>query len=278
MLGHVRTLSDDSMEGRRAGSAGGQAAIGYLVQQMYDNGITPACGIDLQQAFSFGAEPIVNGVNLIGSVPGTSESALTIVVSAHFDHLGTRAGAVFNGADDNASGTAVMLEMGRYFSQNPPRHTIIFAGFDAEELGLQGARAFVDSRCRSNYDVALNINLDMVSRSEAGELYASGPLHYPELRPIIEQVPQKEGFQLLFGHDEPGTGSDDWTFSSDHAPFHQAGIPYIYFGVEDHPGYHNPDDTFDAITPEFFYQAGEFVLEVTKQMDASLEVLYSNYE
>ncbi len=274
LLEHVKILASDDFQGRRTGSDGGAMAADYVRNQMALIGLKAACGEDLTWPFAFESgrdQQQMMGNNVIGLIAGSTESTRMIVVSAHFDHLGVRGEEIFNGADDNASGTAAMLEIARYFSHNPPRHSIIFAGFDAEEMGLQGARAFVESPCFAELDVSLEINMDMISRSDRSELYASGPLHYPALRTVIEGVSRPEEFNLLFGHDEPGSGHDDWTFASDHGPFHQVGVPFIYFGVEDHLGYHNPSDDFEDITGDFFHNAAEFVLNTVVAFDTTLD-------
>jgi len=276
LLRHVEVLASDEFQGRRAGSEGGLMAARYVEEAMSGMDLAPACGGNSVQEFSFtprrASEPVA-ARNVIVRIPGTSDSKRIVVVTAHFDHLGEGNGQIYNGADDNASGTAALLEIARYFSTHSPNHTLIFAALDAEESGLQGARAFVDSECFSDYDVVLNINMDMISRSAVDELYVSGTLHYPFLKPVLEGVEHPDNLKILFGHDQPGTGSDDWTNSSDHAPFHQAGIPFLYFGVEDHPGYHRPNDVFEDIFPVFFHTASEYVLEVIRETDLLLDDL-----
>jgi len=272
LLSHVETLASDAYMGRRAGTDGGRMALQYVESQMADMHLQPACGDNLRQPFSFEARSgPVDATNLIAVIPGTSGSTGTIVLSAHFDHLGQRGTDVFNGADDNASGTATLLEVARVLKEAPLEHNLVLAAVDAEEMGLRGARYFVASDCFDRWDVGLNINLDMVSRSDAGELYASGTRHYPFLRPVLESVESPEGLTLMFGHDEPGTGSDDWTNASDHAPFHAEGVPFVYFGVEDHAGYHNPADDFSDITPEFFVSAAGYILDAVRSMDAAMD-------
>ena len=295
LLSHVQTLSSDAFMGRRAGTDGCRMAVDYVETQMEAMGLTPACGEDLRQSFFFdGRDGAVDATNLIALIPGTSRSIRTgdaaagtgdaaagtgdattgtgaIVLSAHFDHLGQRGTEVFNGADDNASGTAALLEVARALKDAPLEHDLILASLDAEEMGLRGARHFVASDCLGALDVRLNINLDMVSRSQAGELYAAGTHHYPFLRPVLESVVTTDDLTLLFGHDEPSTGSDDWTNASDHAPFHAEGIPFVYFGVEDHAGYHNATDDYDDITPEFFVSSAGFILEGTRALDGALD-------
>src|SRR5690606_23660134 len=125
-------------------------------------------------------------------------------------------------------------------------HTIVFAALDAEEDGLRGARAFVADPPLDLAAIAVVINMDMVSRSESNELYVAGTSHYPQLGEFVDSVAAITSINLLKGHDTPvPTPRDDWTNQSDHGAFHAAGVPFLYFGVEDHPGYHQPRDTAD---------------------------------
>ena len=196
-------------------------------------------------------------------IEGNSDSV--IVISAHYDHLGVRDSLIFNGADDNASGTSGLLAMADYFTREKPNHTLVFAAFDAEEGGLNGARAFVQDSVFLE-KVVLNINMDMIAQNDKNELYAVGTYHYPELKPVLETIETGE-ISLLFGHDRPEDGNQDWTFASDHGPFHRAGIPFIYFGVEDHEHYHRPTDTFETIPQEFYKQSVQVILNAVLALD-----------
>ena len=246
MFADVAFLAHDSLQGRATGTVGNRQAREYIVGAFGDIGLEAFDG-GYTKPFTFerGGNTI-EGANVVGYVPGTAAGDTYIVVTAHYDHLGVRDGEVFNGADDNASGTAGLLAIARFLVANPPRHSVILAALDAEERGLRGARAFVEDPPVPLAGVVLNINLDMVSRSE-GVLYAAGTHHYPYLRPYLESVPLEPGVVLAFGHDSPDLPSgDDWTNSSDHGPFHAAGIPFVYFGVEDHPDYHRSTDDFET--------------------------------
>lgn len=269
LLADVAILAHDSMEGRRAGSEGIQRARRYLVAELAARGIAPMDG-RFERSFRFptgGGE--VEAVNLLGVVRGTEHPDEFIVVTAHYDHLGIREGEIFNGADDNASGTAALLALAARFAAEPPRHSFLFALLDAEEMGLRGAREFIADPPTPLATVLLNVNLDMVSRSELGELYAAGTHHYPFLVPLVADVAGASGARVLLGHDTPDLPSgDDWTLASDHGPFHEAGIPFLYFGVEDHAGYHAPSDDFEGITPAFFVQAVETILDFVRLADA----------
>ncbi len=258
LLRDLSVLAHDSMEGRRTGTEGSERARRFLLEAFPEAGLTPLQG-GWTREFEFtprGGGDALTGVNVLGVVEGTEHPDRFIVVTAHYDHLGVRNGEIYNGADDNASGTAALLALARVFREAPPRHSLLFIAFDAEEMGLQGARAFIADPAIPSESIVMNVNLDMVSRSEVGELYAVGTYHYPALVPLVEEVADDAPVTLLMGHDSPDLPpGDDWTMASDHGPFHQAGIPFIYFGVEDHPGYHQPTDVFEDITPEFYVDA-----------------------
>ena len=268
LVRHVGVLSADSMVGRGTDSEGAAKARRYIVPFFRDAGLQ-MFGSSYQHPFTYGAqtEPTL-GVNVVGWLPGTELPSRAIVISAHYDHLGSRNGRIYNGADDNASGTAALLEIARHFSRHPPRHTLIFVAFDAEEVGLRGARAFVATPPVPRDSIALVINMDMVSRNAAGELYAAGAYHTPALEPILQRVAAVAPVTLKLGHDRPGLPPGaDWTQSSDHGPFHGAGIPFVYFGVEDHPDYHQPTDDFERIEPAFFVRAARTVLSAAIALD-----------
>lgn len=264
LLRTLSVLAHDSMEGRRTGTPGNERARGFLLLRFDQLRLEPV-GLTRSQEFEFTDRrdgEAYEGLNIMGMVPGTRHPERYIVVTAHYDHLGVRNGEIFNGADDNASGTAALLALADYFRANRPAHSIVLAALDAEEMGLEGARAFVEQPPVPLDRIVMNVNLDMVSRSEVGELYAAGTYHYPFLRPLVEEVAADAPVSLLGGHDSPDLPpGDDWTTASDHGPFHERGVPFIYFGVEDHGGYHNPTDTFENITPEFYVAAVETILD-----------------
>jgi Zn-dependent M28 family amino/carboxypeptidase len=212
------------------------------------------------------------GANVLGMCLGTDQKLPYFVVSAHYDHLGVRNGQVYPGADDDASGVAVLLEIAAYCQKSPFRHSIVFAAFDAEEAGLQGAKAFLVKPPVPQERIGLNVNLDMVSRNDKREIFISGTYHYPVLKPILEPVARRAPITVLFGHDKPvaiAGGVEDWTSQSDHGPFHAAKIPFVYFGVEDHADYHQPTDTADKINRGFFVDVAEMILDAVIALDAA---------
>jgi Zn-dependent M28 family amino/carboxypeptidase len=275
LLEDVRALSDDSMEGRLSGTQGGAKARAYVTRRFAEAGLKPF-GPSYEQPVELDAragEKAMTGGNVVGYVRGKKHPERFLVVTAHYDHLGVKDGQIYNGADDNASGVAALLALAAHFSRQPPDNTIIFAALDNEEGGGAGARTLVKSLLDAKRDVALNVNLDMVSHSERGELYAVGTYHYPSLKPLLERVAARATVKLLLGHDRPEQKSDDWTKQSDHYAFHREQIPFVYFGVEDHKDYHKPSDDFETITQVFFVRATETILEVVKTLDANLSTV-----
>ncbi|HEU4850682.1 MAG TPA: M20/M25/M40 family metallo-hydrolase [Telluria sp.] len=277
LLDDVRTLSSPVYEGRRTGTPGNQKAQAYLEQRMRTIGLDPL-GKTFAQQFSFSRPEGKDGqnvkhyagaVNLAGMVRGTTSPDRYIVMSAHYDHLGVRGGKTYPGADDNASGVAVVLAAARWFKANPPAHTMVFVLFDGEEMGLQGAKHFVKTMALPKDKVVANMNFDMVGRNDKGEINVAGTSYTPALRAVVEQAARRSGLKVGFGHDQPKalTRIDDWTQSSDHGAFHDAGIPFLYFGVEDHADYHGPGDTFENLTPEFFARAAAFAVDAAATLD-----------
>ncbi|MEZ5286604.1 MAG: M28 family peptidase [Vicinamibacterales bacterium] len=278
LMDTVRELTSEPYAGRRVGTPGGIRARDWIRARYRTIGLEPV-GDGFDQPFTFtpgkggaqgGGGERVQGANLIGRCAGTDPSRPAIVVSAHYDHLGVREGRTYPGADDNASGVAVLLELAAICTANPFRHDLLFVAFDAEEGGLNGARAFMAAPPLPKARLALDVNLDMVARGDKGELYVAGLHHTPALRAILSPVAERAPIAVRFGHDLPGSGHDDWTDQSDHGVFHAAGIPFVYFGVEDHPDYHKPTDTADRIDPVFFAKAATVILDALRALDQHL--------
>jgi len=270
----VRVLSDDAMEGRRAGTPGGTRARAYVVRRFSEAGLKPFVGASYEQAVELGGSgKELRGGNVVGYVRGAKHPERFVVVTAHYDHLGVRGGQVYNGADDNASGVAALLAMAAHFSRRQPDNSLVFAALDNEEGGGAGARTLVKSLLEAKRSVSLNVNLDMVSHSERGELYASGTYHHPSLKPLVERVAARARVKLLLGHDRPEPRGEDWTMQSDHQAFHREKIPFVYFGVEDHKDYHRPSDDFATITREFFVRATETILDAVETFDENLPAI-----
>jgi hypothetical protein len=268
----LEALSTDEMQGRKVGTPENALARAMIIERYKALGIQPD-GPSYERPFTYGkiADPgsEKSGINIVGYLPGTENRDLTMIITAHYDHVGVIDGEIYNGADDNASGVVGLLAAAEYFSQNPPKHDVAFVAFDAEEDRLGGAIAFVAKPPLSLDQVALNLNFDMISRGDNGILWASGTHHWPEMKPLVASVAAEAPVEIKMGFDE-GDGREDWTLLSDHAAFFRAGVPHLYMGVEDHPDYHKPTDDFERVDQEWFLKSVETTVMMASMLDENL--------
>ena len=274
LMQDVQALAAPEMEGRLTGTAGSRRAQAFIRERFTEIGLQPLKE-SFEQKFSFtrtrgqATQEFPDATNLIGLAAGRDRDQF-VLVTAHYDHLGVRDGQTFHGADDNASGVAAMLAIAAWAVRNQPRRSVLFVAFDAEEHGLQGARHFVAHPPVELKRVTAVVNLDMVGRGDKNVLFVAGTHHHPQLKGTASDAiaaAAVPGLTVTFGHDRPGVaGVDDWTHSSDHGPFHDAGVPFLYFGVEDHADYHKPTDTADKIPHAFHAAATGVVLETVKRL------------
>jgi len=268
LLKHVKSLSSDAFEGRRTGTKGATKARKYIVNQFHSLKVEPL-DKTFEQSFSFiEKRKAFEAINILGLIKGTEVSKKYIVISAHYDHEGIKYGKVYNGADDNASGISALFAFAEYFKKFPPKHSVILAAFDGEELGLQGSKYYVNNSIIPSKDIIVNLNMDMISRSAKKELYVVGTSENKKLNYLITNSKHSSEIKLVRGHDGYD-GLDNWIYSSDHANFHKIGIPFLYFGVEDHKDYHEPSDDYKNIHPEFYTEAVNTIISVFQKIDGS---------
>jgi hypothetical protein len=270
LLLDLKTLSADDMEGRAPGTPGGDKARAYILDRFRALGLDPGT-----QEFTFssrrgGAPAEVKGLNILAGVKGTRTPGRYIVITAHYDHVGVRNGTVFNGADDNASGTAALFALAKYFSAKKPANSLMFLALDAEESGLRGARAFVADPPAPLESLVINLNMDMIGRDPSDLLYVVGTRQQPFLKPFIERIAAKAPVKLVMGHDDP-TQKEDWTSQSDHKAFCDAKIPCLYFGVEDFDQHHRATDDYETMTHAFYVRAVETMVRAIEEFDARLD-------
>lgn len=282
LIQDLRVLSADDMQGRLVDTPGGAKARAYVIDRFKASHVQPF-GASYEEPFTFtrgagrgraGAAPATppadtHGVNVVGRIEGTSSDPRVIVVSAHYDHIGMRNGVVYNGADDNASGAAALFSVASYFAAHRPAHTMIFCAFDGEEEGLRGGRAFAKSPPVDAKSIGIDLNMDMIGRDPSDKLFVVGIYRQPNLRPMVEAIAAKAPVKLLIGHDTPGE-KEDWTNESDHYAFMEAGIPALYFGVEDFDQHHQATDKFETMTFDFYIRAVETMVQATQYFDAHL--------
>ena len=277
LLEDVRILSADDMQGRDTGAEGGAKARAYIVGRLEALGVAaPAMGREQpweMQGRTREGPKTFNGVNVLGLIPGRRVADRYIVVTAHYDHVGVSEGQIYNGADDNASGVATMLALAADLKRQAPDHSVLIVALDGEERGLLGARHFVEAPPVPLASMAMNLNFDMTARAETdGRLWVTGTYQHPNFRPLLETIPANGAVALAFGKDTPqDTGDDNWVNSSDHAAFHRAQVPFLYFGVNYHPDYHRPSDDFGTITPSVFISATELSIAGFRALDQGLD-------
>ncbi len=182
--------------------------------------------------------------NVIGFLQGSDPklSKEVVVVGAHYDHIGIKHGHIYPGADDNASGTAALLEIAEAFSDMPirPRRSILFIAFTAEELGLLGSEYYVNHPWVPLSRTVAMINLDMIGRNEENQVTVIGSNRSPELQAINEAANREIGLTLLYN-------GEKYFSRSDQANFARNGIPVIFYNTDTHEDYHQPTDTPEKI-------------------------------
>ncbi|MFK4057144.1 M28 family peptidase [Brevundimonas sp. NPDC046655] len=277
LMDDLRILSADDMQGRDTGSEGGARAREYIVARLEALGVQPSPMGRLQpwemQGRTREGVKTFNGTNIIGVIPGTRVSDKYIVVTAHYDHVGVNNGEIYNGADDNASGVATMLELAKRLKANPPEHSVLIVALDGEERSLLGAKHFVEAPPVPLSSISMNLNFDMTARADSdGKLWVTGTYQHPYFRPLLERIAPRGAVSLAFGKDTPeDKGADNWVEASDHAAFHRAGLPFLYFGVNYHPDYHRPSDDFEKVVPATFQSSTELAIEGFRALDQWLD-------
>lgn len=244
----LKYFSSDSCEGRAPGSAGHEKAVERILLRMRQAGLD-SFNSSLIQNFYIPKSRFdsIAGKNVIGWLKGTLYPDQYIVISAHYDHLGKRGKYIYYGASDNATGASCILAMAKYFKEHSYPYSLIFAEFDSEEMNLLGSLHFVNKPPVALNKIKLNFNIDMIARNDSNEIFACGIRQYPELKYLVTETEEKTNAKLLMGHDSGVNPDQNWLYSSDHGSFYTKKIPFIYLGVEDHPDYHKPTDTWDRI-------------------------------
>jgi hypothetical protein len=200
-----------------------------------------ATGVTVRLAISL--EPAERRAdNVIGILPGTDPALAeeSVVIGAHYDHLGRIGGAVFHGADDNASGTSVVLGLARAFAAvgGAPR-TLVFVLFAGEEMGLIGSDHYVRHPVRPLERMAAMVNFDMVGRLREGRVTVAGVESGGALRAVVTAAAADEPLAIAY-HESPFAPSDQ-------VRFYAAGVPVLFFTTGRHPDYHQPTDTADRL-------------------------------
>jgi hypothetical protein len=209
--------------------------------------------------------------NVIGKLPGTDPvlKEQAVIIGAHYDHLGRssegamdpeKEGQIHNGADDNASGTAGVLELAQYFATKPhrPRRSLIFMTFSGEELGLLGSSYYVNQPLFALDHTVAMINMDMIGRMRDSTLVVQGIGTSPYWQSLIERLNQSFNFKLTLKKDGPGP--------SDHSSFYQKNIPVLFFFTNEHEDYHRVTDDADKINAQGEARILSLVAQVVEEV------------
>jgi peptidase M28-like protein/PDZ domain-containing protein len=280
VLADVRYLAADAREGRGPGTKGLEQAARYVADAFRRARLNPAAGGSFFQPFTLPADaPVVLHTNLGGTkvenvvavLPGEDPSrrGQLVVVGAHYDHLGLggvgaldpdSTGRIHNGADDNASGTAALLEIARRLGRERPARTIVFIAFSGEEFGDLGSAYFVKHPLVGPIDsVYAMLNMDMVGRLRNERLLALGAATAQEFPALLDSL------NAATGHFDLRASGDGWG-PSDHASFFAVKRPVLHFFTDLHADYHRTTDDWDKINATGLARVAEFVTDVARAL------------
>ncbi len=283
---HVATLADPALRGRGGGTADEAAAADKMAAWFREAGLEPG-GADggWKQSFLIGGE--VKSQNVIGVVRGRDPRAGHVIIGAHYDHLGVdAAGAIYPGADDNASGAAALVAIGHALTRDGqrPTRTVIIVAFGAEEIGLLGSSYYAHNPVRPLGEAALMINLDMIGRAEFLSAQAYAPARMLVPRDGIGALTSVDGRDLAMlakraGELEarPVVAASDYgaleglirptiEYRGDHKSFADAGVRYLWLSTSMHDDYHLPSDTPDKVDPATVATVGRIVVRVVQTL------------
>jgi hypothetical protein len=263
---HLYIVADDNMEGRNTGEPGQKRAGEYLINEYKKNGISfPPGATDFYQKvpsefMKRGFAPKLNdSENIWTFIEGTEKPNEVLVISAHYDHVGMKNGEVFNGADDDGSGTVALLEIAQAFKKAKddgfgPKRSILFLHVTGEEHGLHGSRFYSENPLFPIENTIADINIDMIGRRDTlhpktnNYIYVIGSDRLSsELHTINEEVNAKyTQLELDYKYNDRKDPERIY-FRSDHYNFAKKGIPAIFFFNGIHADYHQSSDTPDKI-------------------------------
>jgi hypothetical protein len=271
LLDDIKFLSDDRLQGRVTGSAGADSSATYLARRFSEVGLQPAAG-GWFQSFTVGRDaPVarqaqaggVIGKNVIGILPGRDPVLRnqTVVLGAHYDHLGLggfgsldpdSTGKVHNGADDNASGVAALIQVAARLAVSPPARTVVFIAFSGEELGLLGSAHYVKNPIYPLATTLAMVNLDMVGRLRNGRLIVYGARSAREFPALLDSLNWYAGFDLKAQGDGYGP--------SDQSSFYAAKRPVLHLFTDLHEDYHRTTDDWQKINLDGLKRVSDFTL------------------
>lgn len=291
----IEFLASDELKGRAVGSEGAFLAAGFIASELNSVGVKPGYSGNWFQEYHFvpksAPHPMQSGDSLrlgLGMVKSIecnnvvgfidNKAKHTVIIGAHYDHLGmgdenslyTGNQAIHNGADDNASGVAGLITLGRWLAQRPAGtsgHNYCLVAFSGEEKGLVGSKKFVETMPFPKESVAFMLNMDMVGRlNEEGALALNGVGTSPLWSEVLD-VSNTDGLKLV--KSESGSGP------SDHTSFYLENIPVLHFFTGQHEDYHKPSDDADKINYSGMKKVLDFMMRIILAADKTSQPAFT---
>ena len=286
MQADVTFLADDKLEGRSTGTEGEKKASEYIINRFREIGLEPKGTEGYLQAFTFKPKTdphqevkytsdstgTITGHNVIAYLNNNAER--TVVVGAHYDHLGYgdegslyrgEEKAIHNGADDNASGVAVMLDLAGKLKKANTGNNYIFIAFSGEEMGLLGSNYFAKNPTLSVENLNYMVNMDMVGRLKADSTLA---VYGTGTSSVFKQVLESHNDKFKLIEEESGVGP------SDHTSFYLQDIPVLHFFTGQHEDYHKPSDDSDKLNYEGMSIISSYIFDVISDLDDNGELAF----
>ncbi len=288
----VYFLADNKLEGRQTGTEGEKKASEYIVKRFKEIGLEAKGTEGYLQSFSFkpktdphkevefttNADSTITGNNVIGFINNNAEK--TIVIGAHYDHLGYggegslyrgEEKAVHNGADDNASGVAVMLNLAERLkvkndnAEIKDKNNYLFMSFSGEEMGLLGSNYFSKNPTIDAKSINYMINMDMVGRLKADSTLAVYGLG---TSPMFKQTIKSNNDKFKLVENESGVGP------SDHTSFYLIDVPVLHFFTGQHEDYHKPADDSEKLNYEGMDLISDYIFDIISDLDDNGELVF----
>lgn len=284
----VSILASNTYEGRETGTKGEQEAASYISERFKAQGLEPKGTDGFYQTFTFkpktdphgdvsydikNADSTITGTNVLGYI--NNNAANTVIIGAHYDHLGYGGEgslyrgddkAIHNGADDNASGVAVLLNLVAKLKKANTNNNYLFMAFSGEEMGLLGSNYFVKHPTFDIKTANYMINMDMVGRLKPDStlaIYGTGTS--PRFKQVLHAA--NKGFKLV--EDESGVGP------SDHTSFYLSDIPVLHFFTGQHEDYHKPSDDADKLNYNGMELIADYIFDVITRLNKSGKLAFS---
>ena len=274
----VEYLASEKLEGRFPGTNGEQLAANYIAEKFEKFGLTKLTDSYFQSfnftlpsspheevKFNQDTDTKINAKNIIAFIDNKKKN--TVIIGAHYDHIGYGGqysldrgiNEIHNGADDNASGTAMLLSLAKQLNnKNDLENNYLFIAFSAEELGLIGSRYFVNSDVFNKVSINFMINLDMVGRLNAEkELSIFGVGTSSIFKQVVNSMNNNFKLKII----EDGTGP------SDHTSFYNKDIPVLFFHTGSHENYHRPSDDVNLINYKGMSEISNYIIDIIDELE-----------